>query len=402
MHRLPIGERSALAALLAVTVACSRDAQGTGASSSDPPRAAASAGTTAAGGKVSEAGPGGARQRQSIALSASDIQTVEVGSIEDATPITGDLRPIESAEVRARTEGDIDGVYAREGQRVTQGQSLARFESSQQFGALKSAEADRASAQTDLSSAQWNQEQSQELFKAGAIPERDLRVTQSALEAARARVAAADAKVRAARREIENTRITAPTSGTVSKRSAENGEHVARGTLLFTVVRNSTLELAASVAARKAGAVAPGQVVHFSVDGRSFDGRVARVSPTIDPATRSVTVYVQVPNPGNTIRGGSFATGRIVGRTISGALIVPSAAVHQSQDSGKPFVYRIDGTTIALAPVELGIADEEQGIVEVKSGLRRGDRILTGNVGTVGKGMQVEILGETRARSAAQ
>ncbi len=401
MPRPPIGERGALAALLVLALACSGggDAQKTG---EGAPRTSASAGTVAAGAPPRAAEPDAPRQRQSITLSPSDIQTVALGPIEDATPITGNLRPIESAEVRARTEGDIEGVYAREGQRVSQGQSLARFESSQQMGALKSAEADRASAQTDLSSAQWNQDQSQELFKAGAIPERDLRVTQSALEAARARIAAADAKVRAARREIENTRVTAPTSGTVDKRSVENGEHVAKGILLFTVVRNSTLELAASVAARKAAAVAPGQVVHFSADGRNFDGRVARVSPTIDPVTRSVTVYVQVPNPDNSIRGGSFASGRIVGRTISGAIVIASSAIHQSQESGKPFVYRIDGTTIALAPVDLGIADEEQGIVEVKSGLRPGDRILTGNVGIVGKGMQVEILGETRARSAAQ
>jgi RND family efflux transporter MFP subunit len=136
--------------------------------------------------------------------------------------------------------------------------------------------------------------------------------------------------------------------------------------------------------------------VHFVADGRRFDGRVARLSPTIDPATRALTVYVQIPNPGGTLRGGTFATGRVVSRTLTGVLAVPTAALRQSPEDGRPFVYRIDGKTINVAPVQLGAVDERQGIAQVTDGLQAGERVVVGNVGTLGRGMQVSIAGEEK------
>jgi membrane fusion protein (multidrug efflux system) len=126
---------------------------------------------------------------------------------------------------------------------------------------------------------------------------------------------------------------------------------------------------------------------------------VARVSPTIDPTTRAVTVYVQVPNPGNALRGGTFATGRVVNRTLTNALAVPTAALRQGQEDGRPFVYRIDGKTLQVAPVQLGAIDEQAGVAQVTEGLQSGDRVVVGNVGTLGRGMQVTIAGaEKRSR----
>jgi RND family efflux transporter MFP subunit len=162
-------------------------------------------------------------------------------------------------------------------------------------------------------------------------------------------------------------------------------------------VRNDVLELAASVPARRASSVTPGQEVRFTADGRAFDGRVARVSPTIDPTTRSITVYVQVPNPGGALKGGAFAAGRIVGSTRRGVIVIPTAALRQGAAEGERFVYRIEGQVLAQAPVRLGIVDEGRGIAEVEEGLREGDRIVVGNVGTLGVGMQVEIIGDEEA-----
>ena len=137
-------------------------------------------------------------------------------------------------------------------------------------------------------------------------------------------------------------------------------------------------------------------MVHFVADGRRFDGTVARVSPVVDPATRAVTVYVQVPNPGGVLRGGTFATGRVVSRTLTNVLAVPTAALRQSADDGKPFVYRIDGTTINVAALQVGAVDERLGIAQVTDGLQAGDRVIVGNVGTLGRGMQVTIAGQEK------
>lgn len=336
-----------------------------------------------------------------MTLAASDISRVQRDTIEDAIAITGDLHPIETVDVKARIEGDLVGVLVREGQQVRSGQLLARFESSEQESAHASAEADRVAAEAERSTAQWNLEQTNELFRAGAVSERDLKAAQQALVSAKARLAAAQARLRATSSVLRDTRIVAPTSGTVSRKLVESGEHVPRGAELFTVVRSDILELAAAVPARQAGVVRVGQTVHFVADGHAVDGKVARVSPTVDPATRSVTVYVQVPNPSARLKGGTFATGRVVSRTVSNALVVPTSAVRQSAENGQPYVYRVAGTVLDVASVQLGIIDERAGVAEVLQGLAEGDRVVTGNVGTLGRGMQVIIAGEERQVPAA-
>lgn len=345
-------------------------------------------------------GPGG-RRPTSIILAASDVKSVERGSIEAGIAISGDLKAIEEAIVRARLEGDLVGVFAREGDHVKQGQLLARFEDSEQESNRTSAVADREAAQSDLETAKWNADQSEQLFKAGAIAERDLRTAQQTLAAARARLAAAEARVRATTSLLTDTRALAPTTGVVAKRSVENGEHVARGADMFTVVRSDILELAAAVPARQASEIRIGQKVHFAADGRDLDGRVARINPSIDPTNRSITVYMQVPNAAGTLKANSFATGRIVSRTVDGAIVIPAPAIRQAQGTDKPFVYRLDATdALERAPVSVGIVDESQAIAEITEGLNPGDRIVVGNVGTLGAGMKVTIAGGGEGRAA--
>lgn len=355
--------------------------------------------TKGAGVRGAPGSPGG-RGAPTITLASSDVATVRRDAIEEGIAITGDLRPIETVEVRARLEGDLVGVYVREGERVRVGQALARFESSEQVSGHTSAEADRVAAQSDLATAQWNLEQTTELYKAGAVAERDFKMAQQAVTAARARLAAAQARLRATGSLVQDTRVLAPTTGVIATRSVENGEHVARGAALFTLVRNDVLELAANVPARQANAVRVGQKVRFTADARAFDGTVARVSPTVDPATRSVAVYVQIPNASGALKGGTFATGRVVSRVVSNTLVVPSAAVRQSAEDGKPFVYRIAGRALDIAPVQLGVVDDRGGLAEVLDGLAEGDRVIIGNVGSLGRGMQVIVAGEETGRGA--
>jgi membrane fusion protein (multidrug efflux system) len=350
---------------------------------------------TAAGG-----GGGGGRGRpaSAITLAAADVTVIQPTTIEDVTPISGDLRPIETLAVRSRVDGVVDAVLVREGQVVRAGQLLARFESSEQESDQRSAEADRAAAQSDLANAQWNAEQSTKLFKAGAISEHDDKATQQALVSAQARLAAADARLRSMAIGVRDTRVLSPTAGVVDKREVEQGEHVTRGATMFSVVRNNVLELTAAMPARDAGAVRVGQLVRFTADGKSMTGTVARVSPTIDPVTRSVTVYVDIPNPTGAIRGGTFATGQVVSQTINNVLALPRDAVHQTQ-AGDQYVYRIVDKNIDVTPIKTGVTDERLGLIQIASGLEAGDRVVTGNVGVLGRGMQVNIAGNDSGRS---
>ena len=391
LHRSVSTRRSVvlLASLLVATAACSGGED------------AGTAQAAPAGGAPGGA-PGGGRGAASIVLSASDVHEVKRGPIEAGAAVSGDLRPIEEVSIRARLEGDLVSVLVREGDRVSRGQLLARFEASEQESDQESAAAERAAAEGELANAKWNAEQSAELFRAGAIPERDLKSAQQAVVTAQARLAAAAARVRSTSSFVVDTRVLAPTSGVVSQRLVENGERVARGAPMFTVVRNDVLELEASVPARQAEAIRVGQPVRFMAAGRGREGRVARVSPTIDPQSRALKVYVQIPNSDGALRGNTLATGRIVERTVPDAVVVPSTALRQGPEAST-FVYRIADGAIARTPVTVGILDEAQGIAQVVSGLSAGDRVVVGNVGTIGDGMQVQVLGgrETQAGATA-
>jgi len=392
-----------VALLLSIAAAgCSKDAAGSDAGGKAAGGAAGGAPKAgAAGGAGAKGGPGG-RSAPSITLAASDVAIVTPTTIEDGIALTGDLRPSETIDVRSRIEGDLQEVYVREGQQVSAGQLLARFEASEQESSRASAEADRVAARAELSNAQWTLDQNESLFKAGAIAERDYKVSQQAVATSRARLAAAEARLRASGNQARDTRVLAPASGVVDKRLVDGGVHLAKGAPMFTIVRSQLLELAAAIPARQAAAVRVGQVVHFVADARKFDGKVARVSPTIDPMTRSVTVYAQVPNPGGTLRGGTFATGRVVSRTLTNVLAVPGGALRQGQDNGRPFVYRIDGKTLNVAPVQVGVVDEQLGLAQITDGLSAGDKVVVGNVGTLGRGMQVTMAGAERTGGKRQ
>jgi membrane fusion protein, multidrug efflux system len=352
------------------------------------------------GGSAPAAAQQGARAPRTLMLAEADVATVTSGRMEEGVAITGVLRPTHTIAVRARLEGDIEGVYVREGEPVRAGQLLARFEASEQVSGRESARADRIAAQGDLATAEWNLEQTRELHRAGAVAERDLRAAQQAVTTARARVAAAAAREQTTGTTVRDTRVLAPSNAVVSRRLVEPGERVARGAELFTLVRSETLELTAAVPERMAGSLTPGQAVRFQAAGRSFEGRVARLSPTIDPVTRSVTVYVQVPNPRGELRGGTFASGVVVARAVDGATIVPLTAVRQDAQRNE-FVYRIAGDIVEQIPVTLGVVNTATGRAQVLSGLAVGDRVIVGNVGAVGRGMRVQILGGDRPAEPA-
>ena len=400
IHLRPLSARPTLvlAAALLLATACGGDGDAAETRAPDAIAGKAPAGSAmpGPGGPASPAtsgGPSGGRTGGSVVLSSADVHTVTTGLIEEGVAVSGNLRPIETVSVRARLEGDLTQLLVREGDVVRAGELMASFESSEQEAALRSAEADEVAARGETETAKWNLEQTRDLFKAGAVAERDMRAAEQAAVTADARLAAAQSRVRAAASLARDTRVLSPVTGIVERREVENGERVSRGAELFTVVRSDRLELAAAVPARRAGALRRGQGVRFTVDGRTIEGLVARVSPTIDLASQSVTVYVEVPNRDLAIRGNAFATGQVIERALTGQLLLPQAAVRQAAAGAGPFVWKLQGGLLASAPVELGIVDEARGVVQVLSGIAVGDEVVVGNVGMLGAGMQVQVIG---------
>jgi RND family efflux transporter MFP subunit len=380
--------RTLTCAALLLASACSKSSD---VAEAKPASGSGAAAPAAKGGKP----PGGAAGgRGGVVLAASDVATLKNGVIENAVAVSGNLRPIETIEVRSRLNGDINAVYVQEGQRVSAGQVLARFESSQQESAKRGAEADREAARSQLQTATWAAEQSAALFKAGAIAEQEHRAAQQSVVAAQAAVAASEARLRTADAVSTDTRVLAPSSGVIEKRIVQPGERVSISMPLFTLVRNEILELAANVPARLANVVQPGQVVRLSLDGRTIESTVARVSPTVDPVSRSVTVYVRMANGNGAVKGNTFVSGRVIGERLGSALLLPTTAIRQATGTdAPPFVWRITGGALEKRNVTLGVVDDASGVAEVKEGLTAGDRVIVGNVGALGNGSKVTIAG---------
>ncbi|MGI8547361.1 MAG: efflux RND transporter periplasmic adaptor subunit [Gemmatimonadaceae bacterium] len=346
--------------------------------------------------------PGRARAPRTVVIAPSDVSVAQTAPISLGVAITGPLLPIETVDVRARIDGDVTGVYVREGQQVAKGDLLAQFEAVAEQSSAASAQAGSAAARADLSQAQWSLKQTTDLYHAGAVSEADYRTAQQQVNAASARVAAANATQSAASITARDTRVTAPIAGIIATKTVDIGEHLARGAPMFTLVRNLTLELAATVPERQASMVKVGQRVTFSVQGQDRVGRVARVSPTIDPASRSITVYVDVDNANGALKGNSLATGTVLVTTVNGALVIPTAALHQGADSGQTYVYRINTGAVEQRNVAVGIVDNRAGKSQITSGLNSGDKLISGNVGTLSAGAKVQVIGGDRSKAGSR
>jgi RND family efflux transporter MFP subunit len=201
---------------------------------------------------------------------------------------------------------------------------------------------------------------------------------QDALEEVRNRqaiLAQRRSELELARQDLVDTRILAPFAGMIRERSASLGQFVASGTPVVTLVRMHPLRLQADVPEREALAVRIGQEVRVRLEGdeRVYAGRVARVSPVIDEATRSLRVEAEVANQAALIRPGSFATADIVVASDAAAVLVPSSAIVTF--AGVEKVMTVEDGTIVEKRVSLGRRDN--GRVEVLSGVATGAVVVT-------------------------
>jgi RND family efflux transporter MFP subunit len=160
---------------------------------------------------------------------------------------------------------------------------------------------------------------------------------------------------------------------------------------MFTIVDPSSMRLEASVPSEALTALRIGDPVEFKVNAypdRSFTGRVERINPTADPATRQVRIYVAIPNTGGRLVAGLFAEGRVATDSRE-ALIVPENAVDAR--SVRPTAMRVKNGRAERVELELGLEDEAGERIEVRAGLSAGDTVLLGAALGVTPGSQVRV-----------
>lgn len=316
-----------------------------------------------------------------VELGGSDLARVARVDLIAGVPVSGTLDPAVVIRIASPIPEVVEAVFAKEGETVRQGQALARFRTSAVEPAALSAEAQRRLAASDY-------ERMQNLFKEGAVSQRDVENAEVSLRAAEAGEALA-------KKKLNESTVRAPSDGVISQRAVDSGDRVKDGDLLFQLVNTSELEFAATVPSEYAAGVRVGSPVVLAVSGATdagLSGRVSRVNATVDPATRQVKVYVTVSNSDRHIVGGLFASGRIVLRQVKGAVAVPQTAIRR-ETGGKVYVLIVEQGRIGRREITTGATDEQASLVEILSGLDGGETVIIGPASGLEAGQRVTVTG---------
>ena len=315
--------------------------------------------------------------------------------------VSGTLTPRVQATVRAEVGGSVLLVTAEQGQGVRRGQLLARIEARTAADGVTSAESSVRSQEQALDLARRELARAEKLVSAGAVAERVVEAARNEVVRLESEVSGAKSRLTNARKTLGDATVTAPIAGIVADRPVNRGDVVAPGAALYTIVDPSSIQLEASVPSESLSMVKVGADVTFEVrgyPGQAFTGKVDRISPTADPTTRQVPIWVTVDNRSGRLVAGLFADGRVTQATRKG-LVVPTNLV--SDIDASPSVLRIRDGKVERVPVTLGLVDAQNERAEVSEGLSEGDVLLTGVAQGVTPGTPVRVVERSETATAA-
>ena len=336
-----------------------------------------------------------AKVAQSYDLAPSDVVVASSQELVRTLAVSGGLKAINSAFIKAKVAAEVKSLTVREGDTVKAGQELGQLDTSELTLRVSQAEQTAASSRAQLDIARRALENNRALVAQGFISPTGLETSVSNEAAARANYGAAQAAVDLARKALADARLIAPVSGTVSQRLVQVGERVSIDARLIEVVDLSRIELEAAVPPEDVAEVRVGQAARLQIDGFKdpVPATVARINPSTQAGTRAVMVYLSVqPHPD--LRQGLFAKGSIELQRRS-ALVVPTGVVRV--DQAKPYVLSVMEGKVAQKPVVLGSRGEAQfggsreTVVEVTEGIAAGATLLRGTVGLLRDGTPVSL-----------
>ena len=210
----------------------------------------------------------------------------------------------------------------------------------------------------------------------------------AAVASARNAAQAAAAQVEQARKAVADVNVTSPISGFVAERPADLGEYVTPSAKVATIVRTNPLRVRIDIPEQQIAAVRPGQGVSVSVSSypdRTFAGTVARVSPNISAASRTLTVEAEVGNGQGLLKPGQFVTVRVQQPQSQPAVLIPARAVRTEGATRRVFVIK-DGRAQERL-VQLGQIEGE--LIEVRAGVAADELVATGNLEQLSDGAPV-------------
>jgi RND family efflux transporter MFP subunit len=344
-----------------------------------------------------------------------ELASAARGDIAQQLTVVGNLVGDATVSVVPKAAGRLDSVTVRLGDRVSRGQRIAKIEDEeiqqqvkQAEAALEVSKATIRQREADLELAKTNAERSRNLFQRQLLPQQTLDDSEAkyqsavaALDLARAQDTQSRARYEELKVTLDNTIIVSPVDGFVARRAADPGAYVSPNAPIVDVVDITRVRLVVNVVEKDLKAVQAGDMARVEVDafpGESFSGRIARVAPVLDPATRTSPVEIEIPNPTYRLKPGMYARVGIVTETRPNALVVPTNAVIDSNGTRGVFVAMND--VAAWRQVKVGIENEQR--VEILDGVREGDRIVTIGAASLRDGDHIALNGGGAAGRGGQ
>lgn len=324
-----------------------------------------------------------------VVLGPKDVVQVTNMDLAQGLAISGPLKAVNSAFVKARVAGELQGLTVREGDVVKAGQVIARVDSTESQARVRQAQQQAEAARAQVDIAKRSFENNRSLVDQGFISKTALESSSANLAAAEASYRAAQAGADVATKSLDDTVLRAPISGQVAQRLAQPGERVAIDARIVEIVDVSRLELEASLSAADSLNVRVGQTAQVTVEGSAtaVAAKVSRVNPSAVAGSRAVLAYLAL-EPHASLRQGLFAQGQLnLGSTR--ALGLPLSAVRT--DKPQPYVQTVQAGVVQHQAVDIVARGEAQGqSFAAIQGVPEGTQVLSGSVGPVRAGTAVK------------
>ena len=357
---------------------------------------------------------GDAKAQATVELADTDVVKLQTLDLVQGLPISGSLKAVNSAVIKARVAGELQGLTVREGDFVKAGQVIARIDASENQSRVRQTKEQAESARAQVDVVQRQYDNNKALVDQGFISKTSLDTSLANLNAAQATYKAALAATDVAVKSVDDTVLRSPISGQVSQRLAQPGERLGVDAKIIEVLDLSRLELEATLSAADSIAVRVGQTAALTIEGsqQAVMARVARINPSAQAGSRSVLAYLSIDNQDGAaampnaqpLRQGLFAQGTL-GTARSALLAVPLSSVRT--DKPAPYLQVVENGKVVHRAVELGARGTTPGVTGNESvvavkGLPEGAVVIRGNIGVVREGTLVRFTTMSGSAPAAE
>jgi RND family efflux transporter MFP subunit len=336
------------------------------------------------------------------------VLKAELRDITQGLAISGTVKAVNYAVIKARVAGELKEVVAREGDAVKAGDVLARIDPTEYQRRWQQAAETASAAKSQMEIAQRAWDSNKALVDQGFISKAAMDNSVASYQGAVASHKAAIAGADVARKALDDATLRAPFAGIVSGRAAQVGERVGIDAKVMELVDLSQLEVEVPLSPSESMDVRVGQVAALQVEDRknTIGAKVKRISPSAQTGSRSVLIYLTL-DKAEGLRHGLFAKG-ILGMGKSQVMAVPLSAVRT--DRAQPYVQVVEQVgdqlqvlhkTVTLGVRGMDLAQPESETMVGVTGLAEGSTVLKSHVGALREGMAVKYTSAAANAPAA-